>query len=231
VTRFVEFDPPTNATTNIVAARNLHIHSLAISRTGVTSTIALPITNSFNGDIALVAHKGPTSSVTAVRAVGATNNLVTMNRPEETVEFVYYNNVWQFNHNRSFVEPIYFSGTNAAANVAASRTNLGLGSTNDVTFSTLTLSSDLTLGSGDNIVLSTTTGTKIGTATNQLLGFYNQTPIARPSSTGLGTTGFVGGGGANTVHAQSTFTGGIGTNAYTISDIVAHLKSLGLLAP
>jgi hypothetical protein len=129
VTRFVEFDPPTNATTNIVAARNLHIHSLAISRTGVTSTIALPTNGAFNGDIALVAHKGPTSSVTAVRTAGATNNLVTMNQPEEAVEFVYYNSVWQFNHNLSYIEPIFFSGTNAAANAAASRTNLGLGAT------------------------------------------------------------------------------------------------------
>ena len=232
VTRFVEFDPPTNATTNIVAARNLHIHSLAISRTGVTSAIALPTNNVFNGDIALVVHEGPTSSVTQVRTQGSTNNLVTMNRTEEAVEFVYYNSVWQFNHNRSFVEPIFFSGTNAASNAAASRTNLGLGSTNDVTFSTLTLSSDLTLGSGDNIVLSTTTGTKIGTATNQLLGFYNQTPITRPSSTGVTTNGFTtGGGGGTAVHANSTFTGNIGTNAYTISDVVAHLKSLGLLAP
>jgi hypothetical protein len=127
VTRFVEFDPATNATTNIVAARNLHIHSLAISRTGVTSTIALPTTNSFNGDIALVVHQGPTSSVTAVRTAGAATNLVTLNQFDEAVEFVYYNNVWQFNHNRSFIEPIYFSGTNAAANAAASRTNLGLG--------------------------------------------------------------------------------------------------------
>jgi hypothetical protein len=278
VTRFVEFDPSTNATTNIVAARNLHIHSLAISRTGVTSTIALPTTNSFNGDIALVVHEGPTSSVTQVRTQGSTNNLVTMNRTEEAVEFVYYNSVWQFNHNRSFVEPIYFSGTNAAVNAAASRTNLGLGNssspefaslllsglantnsvdyavfvddtgsfystyvgaartnlglgaTNDVTFSTLTLSSDLTLGSGDNIVLSTTNGTKIGTATNQLLGFYNKTPITQPSSTGVTTNGFTTGSVSN-VHANSTFTGGIGTNAYTISDVVAHLKSLGLLAP
>ena len=304
VTRFVEFDPSTNATTNIVAARNLHIHSLAISRTGVTSTIALPTTNSFNGDIALVVHEGPTSSVTQVRTQGSTNNLVTMNRTEEAVEFVYYNSVWQFNHNRSFVEPIYFSGTNAAANAGASRTNLGLGATwltntnvtnfrtaiglggfrktdgevfaeiysgedlrivagdsiefyeafgfsgtnaaafasdsraslglgatNNVTFSALTLSSDLTLGSGDNIVLSTTTGTKIGTATNQLLGFYNQTPITRPSSTGVTTSGFTANGPGNGVHADSRFTGGIGTNAYTISDVVAHLKSLGLLAP
>jgi hypothetical protein len=129
VTRFVEFDPATNATTNIVAARNLHIHSLAISRTGVTSTIALPTNGAFNGDIALVVHQGPTSSVTAVRTAGAGTNLVTFNQFDEAVEFVYYNNVWQFNHNRSFIEPIYFSGTNAAANAAASRTNLGLGAT------------------------------------------------------------------------------------------------------
>jgi hypothetical protein len=137
VTRFVEFDPATNATTNIVAARNLHIHSLAISRTGVTSTIALPITNSFDGDIALVVHQGPTSSVTAVRTAGAATNLVTMNQFEQTVEFVFYNNVWQFNHNQSFVEPIFFSGTNATANAAASRTNLGLGTTNDVAFNNI----------------------------------------------------------------------------------------------
>jgi hypothetical protein len=251
VTRFVESQPVANQTTNITAARSLHIHSLAISTTGVTNTIALPTTNSFNGDIALVVHQGPTSSVTAVRTAGAATNLVTLNRPEEAVEFVYYNNVWQFNHNRSFVEPIYFSGTNTASNAAVSRTNLGLGAswltntdttnfrtaiglgtTNSVTFSALTLSSDLTLGSADNIVLSTTTGTKIGTATNQLLGFYNQTPIAQPSSTGVTTNGFTtGGGGGTTVHANSTFTGGTGTNAYTISDVVAHLKSLGLLAP
>jgi hypothetical protein len=57
-----------------------------------------------------------------------------MNQFEQTVEFVFYNNVWQFNHNQSFIEPIYFSGTNATANAAASRTNLGLGATNQVAF-------------------------------------------------------------------------------------------------
>ena len=167
VTKFVEFDPATNATTNVVAARNLHIHSLAISRTGVTSTIALPITNSFNGDIALVVHKGPTSSVTAVRAVGTTNNLVTMNRPEEAVEFVYYNNVWQFNHNRSFVEPIFFSGTNASANAGASRTNLGLGSTNNVVFNNIEADGFL---DAVNVLISTN-GTITFYGTNSGFGF------------------------------------------------------------
>jgi len=231
VTRFVESQPTTNQTTNIAAARSLHIHSLNSPWVpNVTNIIALPTTGSFNGDVALVVHQGPTNTLTAVRTAGAATNLITLNQFKEAVEFVYYNNVWQFNHNQSFTEPIFFSGTNAAANAAASRTNLGLGQTNSVTFSALTLSSDLTLGSGDNIVLSTTNGTKIGTATNQLLGFYNQTPIARPSSTGVTTNGFTQESG-NNVHTASTFTGGIGTNAYTISDIVAHLKSLGLIAP
>jgi hypothetical protein len=128
-TTFIESQPTANQTTNMPAGRNLHIHSLAISTVGVTNTIALPTTGSFNGDIALVVHEGPTSSVTAVRQAGAGTNLVTLNQFDEAVEFVYYNNVWQFNHNRSFIEPIYFSGTNAAANAAASRTNLGLGAT------------------------------------------------------------------------------------------------------
>jgi hypothetical protein len=128
VTRFIESQPTTNFTTNIAAARNLHIHSLALSINGVTNTIVLPTNGAtFNGDIALVVHQGPTNSTTRVRTAGSTNDLVTMTRFDESVEFVYYNGVWDFNHNVSFIEPIYFSGTNAAVNAAASRTNLGLG--------------------------------------------------------------------------------------------------------
>lgn len=36
-------------------------------------------------------------------------------------------------------------------------------------------------GEGDNIVAGTTTGTKIGTATNQKLGFFNASPIIQPA--------------------------------------------------
>lgn len=80
-----------------------------------------------------------------------------------------------------------------------------------------------------NIVLGTTTGTKIGTATSQKLGFYNATPVIQQATTGT-TTGFTAGGPSNTVHLDATFTGGSGTKAYTISDIVLALKNLGLLA-
>jgi hypothetical protein len=136
-TTFIDSQPTTNQTTNIAAGRNLHIHSIAPSTVGITNTIALPTTNSFNGDIALVVHQGPTSSVTAVRTAGAGTNLITLNQFDQAVEFVYYNSVWQFNHNLSFIEPIFFSGTNASANAAASRTNLGLGAASDVVFGSI----------------------------------------------------------------------------------------------
>ena len=77
-------------------------------------------------------------------------------------------------------------------------------------------------------VMGTTTGTKIGTATTQKLGFYNATPVAQQATTGT-TTGFTANSGT-TVRDDSTFTGNSGTKAYTISDIVLALKNLGLLA-
>jgi hypothetical protein len=95
---------------------------------------------------------------------------------------------------------------------------------------TLQINNICNIAAGVNLALATTTGTKIGTATDQLLGFFNATPVVQPSSTGLGTSGFTAGGGGNTVHAQSTFTGNVGSTAYTLSDIVAHLKNLGLIA-
>jgi hypothetical protein len=137
-TTFIESQPNTNFTTNITPARFLHIHSLATNIANVTNTIVLPTnTLTFEGDVAIVVHKGPTNSMTRVQRAGSTNNLITLTRFDEAVQFVYYNDVWQFDHNVAFVEPIYFSGTNAVANAAASRTNLGLGATNDVTFETV----------------------------------------------------------------------------------------------
>jgi len=41
---------------------------------------------------------------------------------------------------------------------------------------------NLQLGSGSDIILSTTTGTKIGTGTTQLLAFYNATPVVQPTA-------------------------------------------------
>lgn len=79
-----------------------------------------------------------------------------------------------------------------------------------------------------NVVLSATTGTKIGTATSQKLGFYNATPVIQQATAGT-TTGFTAATGT-AVLAGSTFTGNSGSTAYTIGDIVLALKTLGLMA-
>jgi len=139
-TIFIESQPTTNFTTNITAARFLHIHSLNTNIFNVTNTIALPTNGStYNGDVALIVHQGPTNSMTRVRAAGSTNDIATMTRYNEAIEFVYYNNTWTFNHNQAFTEPVYFAGTNAAGHAAESRTNLGLGTTNNVEFLNLTV--------------------------------------------------------------------------------------------
>jgi hypothetical protein len=53
---------------------------------------------------------------------------------------------------------------------------------------TIGLGNTITIANAKNIVLSTTTGTKIGTGTTQKLGFYNATPVVQQTATtDLGT--------------------------------------------
>ena len=55
------------------------------------------------------------------------------------------------------------------------------------TLSNKTLSG-VTIADATNIILNTTTGTKIGTATSQKLGFFNQTPVVQPTAVADATT-------------------------------------------
>jgi len=122
-------------TNNATNARNVYIYSFNTNVSGISNTIILPTnTLTFNGDEVAVIHKGTTNTTTVIRQAGSTNNLITLNKFDESVKFIRELGQWDFYHNISFVEPIQFSGTNAVANVAASRTNLGLGATNDVYF-------------------------------------------------------------------------------------------------
>jgi hypothetical protein len=68
-----------------------------------------------------------------------------------------------------------------------------------------------TLDNAANIVVGTTTGTKIGTATTQKLGFYNATPVVQPAAVADATD-------AATVITQ-------------LNDLLAKLRTLGLIAP
>lgn len=45
----------------------------------------------------------------------------------------------------------------------------------------LTLAGHVTVGDAKNVILNATTGTKIGTATGQKLGFWNATPVVQPT--------------------------------------------------
>ena len=77
-----------------------------------------------------------------------------------------------------------------------------------------TMTGDITLGGGDNIVLNLATGTKIGTATSQLLGFYGVTPVNQPATVGDAT-------GGATVDAEAR----VAVNA-----LIDRLQELGLIA-
>jgi hypothetical protein len=90
------------------------------------------------------------------------------------------------------------------------------------TFTALTVNSSVTLADAVNIAINATTGTKIGTATSQKIGFFNATPVIQ-QTTAVSAAAFV----ANTSGiADDTATFG----GYTMGQVVAALKNLGLLA-
>ena len=70
--------------------------------------------------------------------------------------------------------------------------------------------------------IDTTTGIKIGTATNQLFAFWNATPIVQPT-TAVAAAVVVSGAGGNVKH-DDTFDG------YTVEQVVRALRNLGILA-
>jgi hypothetical protein len=86
----------------------------------------------------------------------------------------------------------------------------------------------LTLSDAKDFVFNATTGTKLGTATGQKIALWNATPIIQPSSVGE-TTGWTSGGGSAAT-STDTYTGNSGTKAYTVNDVVKHLKAAGILA-
>jgi hypothetical protein len=74
----------------------------------------------------------------------------------------------------------------------------------------LNLSGNKTVFEGVNLVLGTTTGTKVGTATAQKLGFYNATPVVQPTAV------------ANATDAASVIT--------QLNALLGKLRALGLIA-
>lgn len=90
------------------------------------------------------------------------------------------------------------------------------------TLNNATVTTNLTVTGGANVVLDATTGTKIGSSTAQKLSLWNATPNIQPTNA-IAAAAFV----ANTsgiVDDTATFGG------YTIGQIVAALKRIGALS-
>ena len=91
------------------------------------------------------------------------------------------------------------------------------------TATTINMVGNLTMANAKNIVLNTTTGTKIGTSTSQKLAFYNSTPIVQPTAL---------------TSADATATDGtdvtqdllINNMRIRIDELETKLQSLGLVA-
>jgi hypothetical protein len=81
---------------------------------------------------------------------------------------------------------------------------------------------DVQIADAKNLVLNTTTGTKIGTATNQKLGFWNATPVVQ-QTTGVAAATVVQNSG-NAVNDATTFDG------YTLAQLAKIIRTLGLAA-
>jgi len=82
--------------------------------------------------------------------------------------------------------------------------------------------SNLIFQDGRNIQVNTTTGTKIGTATTQKIAFWNKTPIIQPTTAYASSV--LSSLGGTTITDTDTFDG------YTLKQIVAALRGIGLLA-
>jgi hypothetical protein len=128
------------------------------------------------------------------------------------------------------VGTIQFIGTDGTSRITAAQINAyvdGTPGTNDMpgrlVFSVtadgaaspteaLRISNDrsITVSDGGNVILGTTTGTKIGTGTTQKLGFYNATPVVQPTAV------------ADATDAASVIT--------QLNALLAKLRTLGIIA-
>jgi hypothetical protein len=97
-------------------------------------------------------------------------------------------------------------GVNAASGFAGNLLDLQLNGTSEWNFSGTVFN----IGEANNITVGTTTGTKIGTATTQKLGFFDKTPVVQPLAVADATDA---------------------TNAITqFNTLLARMRDLGLIA-
>jgi len=80
----------------------------------------------------------------------------------------------------SFASNIAITASGDLTVDAVTATSLGVSGIATITDQTIT--NDLTISDAGNVILAATTGTKVGTATTQKLGFWNVTPVVQPAA-------------------------------------------------
>lgn len=139
---------------------------------------------------------------------------------------------WKYNATVSSAYAILetYGGSNVLALQTAGSGNVAVGKTSanskldvngTITSTGAAVNGSLTMGDGNNIVVNSTTGTKIGTATTQKLGFFNATPVVQPAAytTSNVTTD-------RTYDANATT---LDELADVVGTLIADIKSLGLI--
>jgi hypothetical protein len=91
---------------------------------------------------------------------------------------------------------------------------------------TTTSNRQLTDGSG----LTDASGTQLGISPLDNISFYGATPIDQPTAPTVHNVAGGVAGATGPLFRDTTFTGGTGTTAYTVGDVVSALKALGLIA-
>jgi hypothetical protein len=127
-------------------------------------------------------------------------------------------------------------GVNAASGFAGRLLDLQINGTSEWNFSGTVFG----IGEANDIAVGTTTGTKIGTATTQKLGFYNATPVVQPTAVADITTVATAGTLPTADGSVTVADADAPTNAELLEYCVeleakleaalAHLRTLGLIA-
>jgi hypothetical protein len=220
----------TSNSTNVAAnARNLWLYSLSPSVSGVTNVITLPTNGStFSGDVATIIHSGNTNTVTAIRQLGSVTNIIVLNQLDEAVKLVYKDNTWTLADNISYIEPIYFSGTNATANAAASRTNLGLGEWSTLNDGANIRVNGLTVSDGEQLdYIQFNSGTGVEFFGNRASQFRSALGLGATWLTNTNVTNFrtaIGLGSTNNV----TFSNVVASGTLTSTGVVTAITNLNV---
>jgi len=119
-------------------------------------------------------------------------------------------------------------GIRAAGTAYTITTSGAIALTGTVSLTNLTITNDLTISDAGNIICSTGTGTQIGTAVTQKLGFWAVTPVVQPAAAGQATNA-VAAGATSTSTIIASNQSGIAANKTLVNAIQTALVNSGIM--